>query len=151
MTSRVEGATRRVRAAALLLIVGLLAGPVGTHVYWALGGTWGLHQSTSTGIRVVAVVVILLLVAAVLVVLARVGLWQQAFVSERMIRFFAWALAAVVLAETVAAALTWSRGEWGWWMYGPVSLVIALLALIVAGSGGAWRRVRGPHRTQPSH
>jgi hypothetical protein len=29
--------------------------------------------------------------------------------------------------------------------YGPVSLVIALLAVIVAGSGSAWPRVRGSH------
>jgi hypothetical protein len=142
-TPKAEGATRRVRVAALLLIVGLLAGPAGTHVYWALGGTWGLHQSTSTGIRVVAVVVIVLLVAAVLVVLARVGLWRQAFVSDRVIRFFAWALAGGFLVETLAA-FTWSRSESEWWLYGPVSLVIALLAVIVAGSGGAWSRVRPP-------
>ena len=140
-TLETEGATSRIRAVALLLIVGLLAGPIGTHVYWALGGTWGLHQSTSTGIRVVAVVVVVLLVAAVLVVLARVGLWQQAFVSDRVIRFFAWALAGVFLVETLAA-FTWSRGKPEWWLYGPVSFVIALLALIVAGSGAAWR----PHR-----
>ena len=73
MRPGVEGASRRVRAAALVLIAGLAAGPVGTHVYWMLGGTWGLHSSTSTGIRVVAAVEIVLLVAAVLVVLARVG------------------------------------------------------------------------------
>jgi hypothetical protein len=145
-TPKAEGATSRVRVAALLLIVGLLIGPVGTHVFWALGGTWGLHQSTSTGIQVVAVVVIMLLVAAVLVVLARVGLWRQTFVSDRVIRFFAWALAGVFLVETLAA-FTWSRGEPEWWLYGPVSLAIALLAVIVAGSGGAWPRVRRPHRT----
>jgi hypothetical protein len=156
MTPRAEGGAGRVRGAALLLILGLLAGPVGTHVYWALGGTWGLHSSgggppegsTSTGIRVVAVVVIVLLVAAVLVVLARVGLWQQAFVSERVIRFFAWALAAVFLLETLAA-FTWGRAP-EWWMYGPVSLVIGLLALVVAASGGAWARLLRPHRL-PSH
>ena len=109
MAPAIEVASRRVRVAALLLIAGLAAGPVGTHVYWMLGGTWGLHSSTSTGIRVVAAVVVVLLVAAVLVVLARVGLWQQAFVSDRLIRFFAWALAAVFLVETLAA-FTWSRG-----------------------------------------
>ena len=146
MTARVEGASSRVRIAALLLIVGLLLGPAGTHVYWALGGTWGLHQSTSTGIRVVAVVVIVLLIAAVLIVLARVGWWQQAFVSDRVVRFFAWALAAIFLLETLAA-FTWSR-EHEWWMYGPVSLVIAVLALVVAGSGRAWPR---PNRTLTSH
>ena len=118
MTPRQEGAVSRVRVAALLLILGLLAGPVSTHVYWMLGGTWGLYTAgvhdevATTGTRVVAAVVIVLLVAAVLVVLARVGLWRQAFVSERMIRLFAWALAAVFLLETVAA-FTWSRGDGG--------------------------------------
>jgi deazaflavin-dependent oxidoreductase (nitroreductase family) len=136
-TQNAESATGGIRVAALLLIVGLLAGPVGTHVYWALGGTWGLHQSTSTGIRVVAVVVTVLLVTAVLVVLARVGLWQPAFVSDRVIRFFAWALAGVFLVETLAS-FTWGKGP-ELWLYGPVSLVIALLALVVAGSGGASR------------
>jgi hypothetical protein len=150
-----EAGSRSVRVAALLLILGLLAGPVATHVYWMLGGTWGLYtrgvrdEVATTGTRIVAAVVVLLLVAAVLVVLARVGLWQQAFVSDRMIRFFAWALAAVFLIETVAS-FTWSR-EHEWWLYGPVSLVIGVLALVVAGSGSAWPRFHRPHRTLPSH
>jgi hypothetical protein len=150
MAARAEGASRRVRVAALLLIAGLVAGPVATHVYWMLGGTWGLHQSTSTGIRVVAAVVVVLLVAAVSVVLARVGFWQQAFVSDRVIRFFAWALAGVFLLETLAA-FTWNMGEYEWWLYGPVSLVIAVLSLVVAGSGGAWPHLHRPQRTVPSH
>jgi len=157
MTPRAEAATRRVRIAALLLIAGLAAGPISTHVYWMLGGTWGLYTNgvhdevATTGVRVVAAVVVVLLVAAVLVVLARVGLWRQGFVSERVIRLFAWALAAVFLLETVAA-FTWSRGEWGWWwMYGPVSLGIAVLALVVARSDEAWPRVHRPHRRLPSH
>jgi hypothetical protein len=151
MAQTAEGATRRVRVAAFLLIAGLAAGPVGTHVYWMLGGTWGLGLEgtySATGVRVVAAVVVLLLVAAVLVVLARVGLWQQAFVSDHVIRFFAWALAAVFLLETLAA-FTWGKGS-EWWLYGPVSLVLGLLALVVAGSGGAWR-IHRPHRTLPSH
>jgi len=57
-------------------------------------------------------VVVVLLVAAVLVVLARVGLWRQAFVPERVIRFFAWALAAVFLAEALAT-FAWSRSTSG--------------------------------------
>ena len=69
--------------------------------------------------------------------------------SGRMIRFFAWALAAIFLVETLAS-FTWSR-EYEWWMYGPVSLVIAVLALVVAGSGGGWPRFHRPHRTLPSH
>jgi ABC-type uncharacterized transport system permease subunit len=121
-----------------------------------LGGTWGLYtrgvrdEVATTGTRVVAAVVVLLLIAAVLVVLARVGLWQQAFVSDRVIRFFAWVLAAIFLLETLAA-FTWSRGEYAWWMYGPVSLVNAVLAFVVASSGGVWPRLHLPHRTRPSH
>ena len=86
-----------------------------------LGGTWGLGDEgnySATGVRVVGAVVALLLIAAVLVVLARVGLWKQAIVSDRVIRFFAWALAAVFLLEALAA-VTWGRGP-EWWLYGPV-------------------------------
>jgi hypothetical protein len=156
LSARAEGVSRRVRVVALLLIAGLVAGPVSTHVYWMLGGTWGLYtdgvrdEVATTGTRVVAAVVVALLVAAVLVVLARVGMWRQAFVSDRMIRFFAWALAAVFLLETLAA-FTWSRGEELLWLYGPVSLVIAALALVVAGSGGARPRLHRPHRALPLH
>jgi cytochrome bd-type quinol oxidase subunit 2 len=141
----------RIRVAALLLILGLLAGPLSTHVYWMLGGTWGLYthgvrdEVAATGVRIVAALVVVLLVAAVLVVLARVGFWQQTLVSERIVRFFAWALAAVFVLEAVAA-FTWSRGTPQWWMYGPVSLVIAVLAVIVAGAGATRPRVHPPHR-----
>lgn len=147
MAPRAGGVGSRVRVAALLLIAGLAAGPLATHVYWMLGGTWGLGGEgnySATGVRVVGAVVALLLIAAVLVVLARVGLWQQAIVSDRVIRLFAWALAAVFLLETLAA-FTWGKGS-EWWLYGPVSLVLGLLALVVAGSGGAWR-IHRPHRT----
>jgi uncharacterized protein DUF3995 len=155
MAARAEGGSSRVRTAALLLIAMLAAGPGGTHVYWMLGGTWGLYtdgvrdEVATTGIRVVAAVVVVLLVAAVFVVLARVGLWRQTFVSARMIRLLAWALATVFVVETLAA-FTWNRGEELWWMYGPVLLVIAALALVVAGSGGASPRLHRPQWTLPS-
>lgn len=149
MTARAEGATGRVRVAALLLIAGLVAGPIGSHVYWMLGGTWRLHSSTSTGIRVVAAVVILGLVGAVLVVLARVGFWQQTLVSERVIRILVWALAAFFLVHgLVSFAEGWAGIAEEWWLYGPSDIAIGLLTLVVAGSGGAWPRF---HRPLPSH
>lgn len=148
---KADGASRRIREVAGVLIAALAAGPAATHLYWMLGGTWGLGgQDSSTGIRVVAAVVLLLIIAAMFVVLARVGLWQQAFVSDRVIRFLAWTLAAIFTLETLAA-FTWSRGEELWWMYGPVSLVIAALALVVAGSGGAWPHLQRPRRIVSSH
>ena len=153
MTHRKDDVTTLERVAGVLLVLGLLAGPVGTHVYWMLGGTWGLHRSvdghveasTTAGIRVVAAIVVLLLVAAILVVLARVGLWRQTFVSDRVISILAWAVTGVLLLEALAS-FTYSR-EYEWWLYGPVSLALGLLALAVATSGGAWRI----HHAQLSH
>jgi cytochrome bd-type quinol oxidase subunit 2 len=157
MTMSAHSMTRWVRVAALLLIACLIAGPMSTHIYWMLGGTWGLHrsvgghieQSTSTGIRVVATIVVALLIAAAFVVLARVGLWRQTLVPDKVIRFLAWVIAVIFLLETLAS-LTWSR-QYEWWLYAPASLVIALLALVVAGSDDAWPRVRRPHRMLRSH
>jgi hypothetical protein len=149
--AKAEGATRRIRVVAGLLIVGLAAGPVATHIYWMLGGTWGLHDESTTGIQVVAAGVVLLLVAAVLIVLARVGLWHQTLVSNRVIRILAWALAGFFL---VHGLLSFAEGWAGildeWWLYGPGGVVIGLLALAVAGSGGAWPHSHSPHRTLPS-
>jgi hypothetical protein len=149
---RLEGASRRVRAAAFLLIAALVAGPIGTHVYWMVGGTWGLGRSTTTiGIQLVATAVVVLLVGAVLVVLARVGVWRQAFVSDRVVRFLAWALAVFFLGHGLLSfteGLVWNLDEW--WLYGPGGLVIGLLALVVAGSGGA-SHIHRPHRAVPTH
>ena len=152
MMASAEGAARRARVAALLLIAGLLAGPVCTHVYWMLGGTWGLHGSANTvGIQVVAAVVVVGLLGAVLVVLARVGYWQQAFLPDRVIRILAWGLAVFFLGHGVVSFAEGAAGmEVEWWLYGPSGLVIGLLALVVAGSGGVWR-IHRRHRTLPSH
>jgi hypothetical protein len=130
--------------AALLLIAGLVAGPVGTHVYWMLGGTWGLNGTPNTlGIKVVAAVVVLGLVGAVLVVLARAGFWRQALLPDRAIRVLAWGLAVFFLGHGLVSFVEGFAGiEVEWWLYGPSGLVIGLLALVVAGSGGARHGVR---------
>jgi hypothetical protein len=100
----------------------------------------------------VAAIVVLLIVAAVLVVLARVGWWRQTLVSDRVTRFLAWGLAAFFLSHGV---VSFAEGVAGivdeWWMYGPGGLVIGLLMLVVAGSGGAWPQLHRTHRTLPSH
>ena len=150
MTRTGDGATRLERIAGVLLVLGLLAGPVGTHVYWMLGGTWGLGRSTTTtGIRTVAVVVVFLLVAAILVVLARIGLWQQAYVSDRVVRLLAWGLAGFFLLHgSLSLVEGWFSGSLPeGWLYGPSGLVLGSLALVVARSGRAW----SIPRAQPSH
>jgi hypothetical protein len=152
--AKADGATRRIReVAALLMIVALAAGPATTHIYWMLGGTWGLGgNDSSTGIRVVGAFVVLLIVAAVLVVLARAGMWRQTVVSDRVIRILAWALAGFFL---VHGLLSFAEGGTGiadeWWLYGPGGLVIGVLALIVASSGETWPNWHRPHRTLLSH
>src|SRR5512133_293634 len=149
MRTSMKGAAPK---AAVLLIVALAAGPAATHLYWLLGGTWGLGGSdSSTGIRAVAAVVVLLIVAAVLVVLARVGFWQQRFVSDRVVRIVAWGLAGFFLVHGLLSfAESWAGIANEWWLYGPGGLVIGLLALVVAGSGGAWPHVHRPNRTLSS-
>lgn len=126
----------KLRVIAALLIVALSAGPAATHLYWMLGGTWGLGGTdSSTAIRVVAAVVVVLIVSAVLVVLARVGLWQQTFVSDSVIRVLAWGLAAFFLVHGLLSfAEGWVGMAGEWWLYGPGGVVIGLLALIVASN-----------------
>jgi uncharacterized protein DUF3995 len=156
MTPTFDRSTLRERVAGVLLAVGLLAGPAATHLYWMLGGTWGLHRSvggqieqTTTGIRVVAAVVLVLVLAAVLIVLVRAGVWRQTLVPDRVTRMLAWAVAGVFLLEALAS-FTYSR-EYEWWLYGPVSLVLGLLALVVAHSGARERQtVHGRPRQEAS-
>ena len=152
MAASAKTAPNRVCVIALLLIAALVAGPVGAHVYWLMGGSWGLGGADSTtAIRVVAARVIMLLVGGILVVLARVGFWQQAFVSDRVIRTLACALAAFFLAHGLLSFIEgWALSMDEWWLYGPAGLAIGLLALVVA-SGGAWPRFRRPSRTLASH
>ena len=134
MTPTPTRPTPLVRVAGALLAVGLLAGPAASHLYWLLGGAWGLHQDNTLGIRAVSAIVLMLVVGAVLVVLARVGMWQQTLVPDRVIRLLAWAVAGVFLLEAVAG-FTYSRGDEEWWLYAPVALVLGLLGLVVARSG----------------
>jgi hypothetical protein len=159
MTARAEGAASRVRLVAALLIVGMAAGPAAEHLYWMLGGTWALEATSggraeaTTGVRAVAAIVFVLLVLAILVVLARVGFWQPAFVSERAIRIFAWVLAAAWLVEALGGFVNFglARTDWEQFGYCLGALVFGLLALVVAGSGRAWPRFHRPHRTLSAH
>jgi hypothetical protein len=153
MAPRAGGTASPIRVVAALPIGALAAGPAASHLYWMLGDTWGLGPEgtySPTGVRVVAAIVVVLVAMAVLVVLARVGLWRQALVSDRVTRVLAWALAGFFLVHAlVSFAEGWAGSLDEWWLYGPGGLVIGLLALVVAGSGGAWQ-LHPPNRTLPS-
>ena len=153
MTPRVEAGSVGVRLAASVLWRALVAA-AGLHAYWVLGGTWGVHAASggtyvepTTSLRIQSAVIAMLLVAACLVVRARAGLWR-APVSDRVIRVSMWVLTAVLALTAVvnfAAATDWER-----FVIGPFVLVLALLALVVAGAGRAWRRIDVQRSTLPS-
>ena len=154
MTPRIGDAPSGVRIAASLLWRALVA-VAGLHAYWALGGTWALHDAssrayseTTTSLRIQSAVIAILLVAACMVVRARAGLWQ-APVSDRVMGVAMWVVTAVLGLTAVAnfaAATNWER-----FAIGPFVLVLALLSLIVAGAGGEWGRTHQSPRTVPSH
>jgi hypothetical protein len=154
MTPTPNQPTTLQRVAGVLLVTGLMAGPVGTHVYWMLGGDWGLGGESTVGIQVVGAVVALGLVTAVLIVLARVGFWQQTLVSDRKIRILTWALAVFFVGHGLMSfAEGWAGVLEEWWLYGPSGLVIGLLALVVARSGTEQKQMirRPPPRAVSSH
>jgi Protein of unknown function (DUF3995) len=148
-----EGASRRVRVVAAILWRGLVL-VAGLQAYWALGGTWAVHAlsggryaEATTGLRIQSAVAAALLVAACVVVHARTGNWHTPL-SDRVVRVAMWIVTAGLAAAAVvnfAASTSWER-----FAAGPVALVLALLALVVAGSGGALQRIH-VHRPHPSH
>jgi Protein of unknown function (DUF3995) len=151
---RIGDASSGVRVAASLLWRALVA-VAGLHAYWALGGTWVLHEASggayseaTTSLRIQSALIAILLVAACLVVRVRAGLWQ-ASVSSRVVGVAMWVLTGALGLTAVAnfaAATNWER-----FASGPFVLVLALLSLVVTGAGGERRRTQQPHRTLPSH
>src|SRR5512145_3163027 len=149
----VEARTLQERVAASVLWRALVI-VAGLHAYWALGGTWAIHAASggqyseaTTDIRVQSAVMVAVLLVACLVVRVRAGLWR-APVSDRVVRVAMWLLTvALVLAAlgNLTAQTNWER-----YGIGPLVLVLAILALVVAGAGRRWRlhRREGP---LPSH
>ena len=143
MTPSAEASSRRARLAAEILWRALVV-VAGLHAYWLLGGTWGVHAASggaysdvTTGLRVQSAVMVVVLIAGCLVVRARAGLWR-APVSDRVVSYAMWALAAALGLAAVAnfaAATDVER-----FVIGPFVLVLGLLALVVAASGRDWRR-----------
>jgi uncharacterized membrane protein (UPF0182 family) len=153
MAPKAQGAASRVGLAASVLWRALVIA-AGLHAYWLLGGTWAVHAGSggaysdvTPALRVYSAVVAILLLAGCLVVRARAGLWT-APVPDRIVRIAMWVLTAcLALAALVnfTAATNVER-----FAIAPAVLVLALLALVVAGSGGALHGIPRRHRPQLS-
>ena len=132
---------------ALILVAGL-------HTYWVLGGTWGVHAASggaysepTTSLRVQSAVIAILLVAACFVVRARAGLAATAPGPLRAYRDVgADGDPGAGSVANLAAATNWER-----YAIGPLVLLLALLAFVVAGSGRDWRREHPPRPTVLPH
>lgn len=154
MTTSADGVPRSGRLTADVLWRALIL-VAGLHTYWVLGGTWGVHAASggaysepTTSLRVQSAVIAILLVAACFVVRARGGL-SRLPLPDRFVRIAMWVLTAtLVLAAVVnlAAATNWER-----YAIGPLVLLLALLAFVVAGSERDWRREHPPRPTVLPH
>ena len=124
------------RTATAAVLAGALALAGALHVYWLLGGEWGLAAAlgredvdSSPGLRVAAAVIALLLGLAAAGVLVRVGVWRLA-VPARVLSTGAWLLVAALTLVAVANATSSTTLErFG---FAPAALVLAALAVIVA-------------------
>jgi sulfite exporter TauE/SafE len=154
MTPIAGPASRRVVLAAAVLWRALIV-VAGLHVYWLLGGTWGVHAGSggaysevTPGLRVYSAVAAALLIVGGLVVRARAGLWK-APLSDRAVRAGMWLLTACL---GLAALLNFSAStDVERFVIAPFALLLALLGLVVAASSREWPGIHRRHPPQPSH
>jgi hypothetical protein len=150
------------RAAAWTAAV-ILALIAGFQFYWGLGGTWELHEasgaaappvSASDQFSIVLIGVVALWFAVVLFV--RVG-YLPKLAQFAVARINAWVIAAVALGGAIqdfAAQTDFER-----FVSGPLNLIVALLAFVVARSelpgslrsGAAPTPSGKPGRPNPTH
>lgn len=108
------------------------------HVYWTLGGSWGLAEAlgseevdASPGLRVAAGAVAVALAVAASGVLARVGVWGSGL-PWALVRWGTWVLAAVLVLVAAVNALASTSLER--FLFAPLALGLAALAVVVAVS-----------------
>lgn len=118
------------------------------HLYWALGGTWGLAVASdglssggdplSSGMRLVMWGFALVLPAAAVLALMRVGAIRDVF-PNRLTPVACWGIALVVLGVTIGA-FSGDADLWGLPLRGPVCLLAFILTLVIALPGRALSR-----------
>ncbi len=120
------------------LLGGILAALAGLHLYWALGGRWGLagalgasHVDPTPEVRAAAAVMVLVLAVAAAGVLARVGVWGQRL-PWPLLKWSTGALAGGLVLVAVANGASSTRLEQ--FVFAPAALALAFLAALVARS-----------------
>ncbi|MES2734467.1 MAG: DUF3995 domain-containing protein [Bacteroidota bacterium] len=126
----------------LLIGIGLL------HVYWALGGRWGIEvavpeiqgKAAFAPSILATVFVAIALLAAAGIVLGRLGVWGSAMPSW-VFYWGTWALASVFLIRSIGnfrligffKKVTGTRfAQWDTFLFSPLCLFIALVLILVA-------------------
>jgi hypothetical protein len=137
MAAKTHGRIAAWPAAAILVVV------AGVQFYWELHGVLGADPPPAYE-QIVAVLIGLLALAAAAVLLVRVGYWR-AHVPFEAARTGAWWVAYAGLGGAVAGF----GGQMGaeWFIAGPVNLIIALLAFVVARSPLPGSATNVPART----
>lgn len=135
-----------VRVSAAIVAAGLAA-MSGMQLFWALGGTWALNEASgiesndlSTAAAIASAVLAVALLVAGLAVLGHAGYWGDR-VPFRYFHRGTW-LAAVALAFGGLLNL-FGASAWERFLFGPLALVLAALAIVVARNG-VLRRKREP-------
>lgn len=128
--------------AAAWAVAAILGVSAGFQVYWELGGTWGVDEASGGAVtpplsaseQIGVVIIGLMLLAFAGLVLVRVGYWGEHVPSAvaRLARIGAWVLVFLPLLTALAyfGAQTDSERLIG----GPINLILALLAFVVARS-----------------
>ncbi len=127
-----------------------LAAVAAVHVYWVLGGSWGVAAAlgrdevdVSPALRIAAGAVAAGLAVAALGILARVGVWGDAL-PWTLIRWGTWLLAAVLVLVAAVNALAPTSLER--FVFAPLALTLAVLAVVVAVSERPPRAAEGDER-----
>ena len=120
------------------VLAAALAALAGLHLYWALGGRWGLSaalgrprvDATAT-VRAAAAVIVLALAVAAAGVLARVGVWGR-WLPWSLLKWGGWVLVGGLVLVALANATSSTGLEQV--VFAPIALGLAVLATAVARS-----------------
>ena len=127
------------RASAIVAASGFVL-IAGFQICLALGAPWGraawggVYDVLPQRLRIASAASATVLVVAALVVLGRAGYWGGAVIPTGIFRWGVWVLAAAMALSALGNLASSSR--WERFLMGPTAVLLALLCLVIALSGG---------------